>query len=177
MNNKQKMNNQINVDRYGNPIYKKSIKDIIIAFGAIYNKETNKWEIPNDISLLGICPVLYEEDEYGIGCNEEYISQINIDRIEQTCLMWRDKKLDNFQLYAETGLLPGTKFEIQGNDYTLIEIKLNDELKPIAYCTTSDSTNDKDDLIAKLVDFDLEFVLDNMNKYKYDEYNNMFVFI
>ena len=74
--------------------------------------------------------------------------------------------------------MPDSKFEIQGKEYTLVEIKLNDELKPIAYCTTSDSTNNKD-LIAKykLVDFDLEFVLDNMNKYKYDEYNNMFVFI
>ena len=173
------MNNQINIDRCGNPVYKKSIKDIIIAFGAKFNADTNQWEIPNDESLLSICPVLYEEDEYGLATNNEYISQIDIDRIGQTCSMWRDKQLDNWELYAETGLMPNSKFEIQGKEYTLVEIKLDKNNKPIAYCTTLDTCSNEliESAKYKLVDLELEFVLDNMNKYKYVAFDNLYLFI
>ena len=68
----EKKENIINVDFQGYPEFKMSIKDIIEKLGAVYNKETNKWEIPNE-EWLECFPMIIEDDGMGYGVNEQYI--------------------------------------------------------------------------------------------------------
>ena len=124
--NNYKIENIINYDYEGWTEYKKSIKDLIIAFGGVYNKETKKWEIP-DSGDLNTCPILIEDDGMGYGINERYIIHVDFDRVSQICHVWHDAELKYAPIYAELGIHPGAIVKINGEEYTIEDIIVEDQ--------------------------------------------------
>lgn len=167
----EKKENIINVDSQGWPEFKMSIKDIIEKLGAVYNKETNKWEIPNDDWLDYCFPKVVEDDGMGYGVNEQYIVEVDIDKIGNTCNIWRDIALENAPLYVELGLYPGKFFIIDGVEYNLCEIKKHDD-KYVVGCIiwNYNETEDEDGNInienplGGWKEFDLDYVLEHIEK-------------
>ena len=165
--------NIINFDFQGWPEFKMSMKDIIERIGGKLNEETNKWEIPNKDWMVQ-CPTILHDDGMGCGTNPEYIIDINIDNISQTCNIWADKKLDNVELYAETGFYPGAFFKIGDKEYCINEICYADVKHSKCIVRTmewiykeikDENGNVKiENPVGAYVDFDLRYVLDNMNK-------------
>ena len=165
--------NIINFDLQGWPEFKMSIKDIIKRIGGKLNEKTNKWEIPNE-GWLTQCPTILHDDGMGYGTNPEYIIDVNVDKIEQSCNVWADKKLDNVELYAETGFYPGAFFKIGNKEYCINEICYADiehskcivrAMEWIYKETKDENGNVKiENPVGPYVDFDLRYVLDNMNK-------------
>lgn len=165
--------NIINFDFQGWPEFKMSIKDIIERFGGKLNEETNKWEIPNE-DWMTQCPTILHDDGMGYGTDQEYIIEINVDKIEQTCNIWTDKKLDNVELYAETGFYPGAFFKIGDKEYCINDICYADieHSKCIVkamewnYKETKDENGNVkiENPVGPYIDFDLRYVLDNMNR-------------
>ena len=165
--------NIINFDFQGWPEFKMSIKDIIERVGGKLNEETNKWEIPNKDWMVQ-CPTILHDDGMGCGTNPEYIVDIHVDNISQTCNIWADKKLDNVELYAETGFYPGAFFKIGDKEYCINEICYADDehskcivrtMEWIYKETKDENGNVKiENPVGAYVDFDLRYVLDNMNK-------------
>ena len=165
--------NIINFDFQGWPEFKMSIKDIIERIGGKFNEETNKWEIPNE-GWLTQCPTILHDDGMGYGTNPEYIISVNVDKIEQSCYVWADKKLDNVELYAETGFYPGAFFKIGDKEYCINEICYADiehskcvvrAMEWIYKEIKDENGNVKiENPVGPYVDFDLRYVLDNMNK-------------
>lgn len=169
----EKKENIINFDFQGWSEFKMSMKDIIEKLGGTLNKETNKWEIPNEGWLVQ-SPVILHDDGMGYGVNDEYIINVDIDKIGQTCNIWADKKLENVELYAETGFYPGAFFKIGDKEYCINEICYADieHSKCIVramewiYKETKDKNGNVkiENPVGPYVDFDLQYVLDNMNK-------------
>lgn len=167
----EKKENIINVDFQGYPEFKMSIKDIIEKLGAVYNKETNKWEIPNE-EWLECFPMIIEDDGMGYGVNEQYIVDVDIDKIGNTCNIWRDIALENAEIYVELGLYPGMFFIIDGVEYNLSEIKKCDD-KYVVSCMiwNYNETQDEDGNImvenplGGWKEFDLDYVLEHMEKF------------
>ncbi len=167
---KDEKENIINFDFQGCPEFKMSIKDIIERVGGKLNEETNKWEIPNKDWMLQ-CPTILHDDGMGYDVNVEYIVDINI---SQTCNIWVDKKLDNVELYAATGFYPGAFFKIGDKEYCINEICYADiehskcivrAMEWIYKETKDENGNVKiENSVGAYVDFDLRYVLDNMNK-------------
>ena len=165
--------NIINFDFQGWPEFKMSMKDIIERIGGKLNEKTNKWEIPNKDWMVQY-PTILHDDGMGCGVNAEYIVDINVDNISQTCNIWADKKLDNVELYAATGFYPGAFFKIGDKEYCINEICYadNEHSKCIVramewiYKETSDENGNTkiENPVGAYVDFDLRYVLDNMNK-------------
>ena len=165
--------NIINFDSQGWPEFKMSIKDIIERIGGKLNEETNKWEIPNE-GWLTQYPTIFHDDGMGYGANPEYIIDVNINKIEQIYNIWADKKLDNVELYAETGFYPGAFFKIGDKEYCINEICYADiehskcivrAIEWIYNETKDENGNVKiENPASSYVDFDLRYVLDNMNK-------------
>lgn len=116
----------VNFDYQGWPEYKHTIKDLIIAFGGVYNEETKKWEIP-DIGNLNTVPRLLEDDGMGYGVNERYIIGVDFDRVAQICNIWHDTKLKYAPIYAELGVYPGAIVKINGKEYTIEDIIVEDQ--------------------------------------------------
>ena len=165
--------NIINFDFQGWPEFKMSMRDIIERIGGKLNEETNKWEIPNKDWMVQ-CPTILHDDGMGCGVNAEYIIDINIDNISQTCNIWADKKLDNVELYAETGFYPGAFFKIHDKEYCINEICYDNiehskcivrAMEWIYKEVKDENGNVKiENPVGAYVDFDLRYVLDNMNK-------------
>ena len=130
----KKDNSQVvNFDFQGWPEYKHSIKDLIIAFGGVYNEETKKWEIP-DAGDLDTCPRLFEDDGMGYGVNEKYIVGIDFDRVSQICNIWHDTKLEYAQVYAEVGINPGYIFKTEdGTEYVVEDVKVDRETYKVSF--------------------------------------------
>lgn len=170
---KDEKENIINFDFQGWPEFKMSIKDIIERVGGKLNEETNKWEIPNKDWMVQ-CPTILHDDGMGCGTNAEYIVDINVDNISQTCNIWADKKLDNVELYAATGFYPGAFFKIGDKEYCVNEICYADDehfkcivraMEWIYKEIKDENGNVKiENPVGAYVDFDLRYVLDNMNK-------------
>ena len=170
---KDEKENIINFDFQGWPEFKMSMRDIIERIGGKLNEETNKWEIPNK-DWMTQCPTILHDDGMGCGTNPEYIVDIHVDNISQTCNIWADKKLDNVELYAETGFYPGAFFKIGDKEYCINEICYADieHSKCIVramewiYKETKDENGKVkiENPVGAYVDFDLRYVLDNMNK-------------
>jgi hypothetical protein len=167
----EKKENIINVDFQGCPEFKMSIKDIIEKLGAVYNKETNKWEIPNE-EWLECFPMTIEDDGMGYGVNEQYIVDVDIDKVGNTCNIWRDIALENAEIYVELGLYPGRFFIIDGVEYNLCEIKKHDD-KYVVGCIiwNYNETEDENGNInienpcGGWKEFDLDYVLEHMEKF------------
>ena len=169
----EKKENIINFDFQGWPEFKMSIKDIIERIGGKLNEETNKWEIPNE-SWMVQCPTILHDDGMGYGVNAEYIVDIDVDKIGQTCNIWADKKLDNVELYAATGFYPGAFFKIGEKEYCINEICYDNiehskcivrAMEWIYKEIKDENGNVKiENPVGAYVDFDLRYVLDNMNK-------------
>jgi len=166
----EKKENIINVDFQGWPEFKMSIKDIIEKLGAVYNKETNKWEIPNE-GWLDCFPTIIEDDGMGYWVNEQYIIDVDVDKIRNTCNIWRDIALENAPLYVELGLYPGRFFTIDGVEYNLSEIKKQDD-KYVAICMIWNYNETSDDAGNIVIEnpcsgwkeFDLDYVLEHIEK-------------
>ena len=165
--------NIINFDFQGWPEFKMSVKDIIKRIGGKLNEETNKWEIPNE-GWLTQCPTIFHDDGMGYGTNPEYIIAVNVDKIEQSCNVWADKKLDNVELYAEIGFYPGAFFKIGDKEYCINEICYAD-IEHSKYIVRAmewiykeiKDENGKvkiENPVGPYVYFDLQYVLENMNK-------------
>lgn len=169
----EKKENIINFDFQGWPEFKMSIKDIIERIGGKLNEETNKWEIHNE-EWLTQCPTILHDDGMGYGTNPEYIIDVNIDKIGQIYNVWADKKLDNVELYAETGFYPGAFFKIGDKEYCVNEICYGDvdhskcivrAMEWIYKEISDENGNIKiENPVGPYIDFDLRYVLDNMNK-------------
>lgn len=169
----EKKENIVNFDFQGYPEFKMSIKDIIEKLGAVYNKETNKWEIPNE-EWLECFPMIVEDDGMGYGVNEQYIIDVDVDKIGNTCNIWADKKLDNVELYTETRFYPGSFFKINDKEYYVNEICYADiehtkcivrSMEWIYKETTDENGNIKiENPVGAYVDFDLDYVLEHMEK-------------
>lgn len=112
--------NIINFDFQGWPEYKRTLKDLIIAIGGIYNEETKKWEI-TDAGYLNTCPILFQDDGMGYGVNEMRIVDIDVDKVAQTCNIWYDKELPYAQVYAVLGTHPGKVLKIDDEEYMINE--------------------------------------------------------
>ena len=170
---KDEKENIINFDFQGWPEFKMSMRDIIERIGGKLNEETNKWEIPNKDWMVQ-CPTILHDDGMGCGTNPEYIIDINVDNISQTCNIWADKKLDNVELYAATGFYPGAFFKIRDKEYCINEICYADDEHSKCIVRTmewiykeikDENGNVKiENPVGAYVDFDLRYVLDNMNK-------------
>ena len=170
---KDEKENIINFDFQGWPEFKMSMRDIIERIGGKLNEETNKWEIPNKDWMVQ-CPTILHDDGMGCGTNPEYIVDIHVDNISQTCNIWADKKLDNVELYAETGFYPGAFFKIGDKEYCINEICYAGEehskcivraMEWIYKEIKDENGNVKiENPVGAYVDFDLRYVLDNMNK-------------
>ena len=171
----EKKENIINFDFQGWPEFKMSMKDIIERIGGKLNEETNKWEIPNE-GWLTQCPTILHDDGMGYGVNEEYIIDVNVDKIEQSCNIWADKKLDNVELYIETGFYPGAFFKIGDKEYCINDICYADIDHSKCIVRAMEwiykETKDKDgnvkieNPVGPYVDFDLDYVLKHMEKQK-----------
>lgn len=167
----EKKENIVNFDFQGYPEFKMSIKDIIEKLGAVYNKETNKWEIPNE-EWLDCFPMIVEDDGMGYGVNEQYIIDVDVDKIGNTCNIWRDIALENAEIYVELGLYPGRFFIIDGVEYNLCEIKKQDD-KYVVSCIiwNYNETEDENGNInienprGGWKEFDLDYVLEHMEKF------------
>ena len=167
----EKKENIINVDFQGWPEFKMSIKDIIEKLGAVYNKETNKWEIPNEDWLDYCFPISLEDDGMGYGVNGQYIIDVDIDKNGNTCNIWRDAALENAPLYAELGLYPGSFFMIDGVEYNISEIKKYND-KYVVRCISwnynepleEDGNINVENPCDCWKEFDLDYVLEHMEK-------------
>lgn len=165
--------NIINFDFQGWPEFKMSIKDIIERLGGKLNEETNKWEIPNSYWMVQ-CPTILHDDGMGFGVNDEYIVDINVDKIGQTCTIWADKKLDNVELYAATGFYPGAFFKIDNKEYCVNEICYADEehskcIIKVMEWDYKESTDENGNINIEnpfgcWKEFDLDYVLEHMEK-------------
>ena len=123
----------VNFDYQGWPEYKHTIKDLIIAFGGVYNEETKKWEIP-DAGDLDTCPRLFEDDGMGYGVNEKYIVGVDFDRVAQTCNIWHNTQMEYAQVYAELGINPGYIFKTEdGTEYVVEDVKVDKETYKVSF--------------------------------------------
>ena len=99
---------------------------MIIAFGGVYNEETKKWEIPES-GFLNTTPCILEDDGMGYGVNERYIVGVDVDEVAQVCNIWNDRELEYAQVYAELGIYPGEILTINGDEYTIEDVVIEDQ--------------------------------------------------
>lgn len=67
----------ISVDFQGWPVRKMCVRNIIMALGAKFNNDTNKFEIDNDPELLNTYPVVLEDDGMGYGVDDRFVTEVS----------------------------------------------------------------------------------------------------
>lgn len=120
-------NNIINYEVMGGwPICKMNIRDILKGFGATFNKETKKWEIPES-SKLDIFPKKLNDDGMGYGVNEEYIISVDL-QDSNYCNIFTEKELNNIDIWKRNNVFPGMSITVNNIEYYIYSLeKINDE--------------------------------------------------
>lgn len=159
-------NKVINVDYYGEPETAMSIKDIIKSFGAVYNDQTDKWELANS-DKLDICPLLLEDDGmgYGYGVNKQYLIEGNfIDDIKQYHF-YRDKEIEHIDICESVGVYPSSIIKSDDDtEYVVFNVvKLNDNY--VFQCYEYDFNGMSEHKKMNIVEFSIDEVK-QMKKYK-----------
>lgn len=155
------MSKIINVDYDGRPEYALSIKDIIESFGAVYNEQTDKWEIANS-DKLDVCPSVCK---YNIAEPDEpqYLISGNFANEDSQFNFFRDKEIEHIDICESVGVYPGSI--IKGDDdteYVVFNvIKLNENY--IFQCYEFGFSNKKDLVV---VEFSIDEVKQMISKYK-----------
>ena len=110
------MNNEkiIAFDFQGWPLEKMSFKDILLKLGAVYNLNTNKYEIEKT-DKLDTYPVVLEDDGMGYGVNPQYIVEMEAPGEIFNSQIWLSHKDEYIDIYLEDEVQPGMYVMSPGN--------------------------------------------------------------
>lgn len=91
-------------DFQGWPVYKMTLREILLSLGCKLNDKTNTLEINNDSKVLDVYPIRLQDDGMGYGVGKEYITEVDValwDKDEYTVHIFTEQESQSEQQHTE----------------------------------------------------------------------------